>query len=230
MASYQHTTKPHGLHPFDAVTLAVDSFERPTDQWTAGQRKALEDYQRIAFRYIEALDCNDDSIFYTIDNGLEPLIKLFGRIFFCGKLEDIEFRPRRTLDAYGLTRESESSDKWLIEVDVNHHTCSADSRRSQSVIATVLHECGHAMLETTVCRGRNGSRECRDNKCAKAYDDLIGRKGHGAAWHLLVKAVERKANEVLGAPTQLNLGRERALREALKDTGLPADILAFCSS
>ena len=164
-------------HPsiVDALKQALGSFQRPIEEWTADQRQALEEYQATSFLCIRELDRGDKSIFY-FGGGLDHLIQLFSRIFFCGRLRNVLYRPCTMLldseNCYGQARKygrpGEVAEVSIL-IDVEHPVRKNDTTLSQSVFGTLLHGCVHAYFMTAGCSGDPATTMCEDESCHEIW-------------------------------------------------------------
>lgn len=202
--------------PFDALKQVLPSFTKLVDQWTPEQQEALDEYRATSFLYIKKLDRDEVAIYFT---GLDHLVQLFSRMFFCGSLSNVKVVPSTSLQALGCTRHSKSTGEVMIEIDVAHPLMNQDQKLSQSAIATILHECCHAYFEVAACDGYSRSSACRQQQCEEQWLENIGHHGHGNYWQYLAYEVEKAANKELGLPPALDLDRRYAAQCHFDDNG-----------
>ncbi|KAK5122996.1 hypothetical protein LTR85_003562 [Meristemomyces frigidus] len=212
------------LSPDDLVISAMEFFNVPCSQWTDDQRLALTEYHETVPQIVRELNEDVDRCLSRV--GLEPLVKLFDRIFFRGQLFDVRCMgatPEDLHDCYGCTETREG--QVYIYINSQHGQEDGDSSAAISVISTVLHECVHAYFTKAACKGSEDTDSC---ECKQAWREDIGKGGHGESWQRLAAVVERKACEVLGM--QVRLGREKAVQAHYDTTGdeFGREVIKFC--
>ncbi|KAK5122992.1 hypothetical protein LTR85_003558 [Meristemomyces frigidus] len=193
---------PPCLAPFRAADHVLQSLHDPPAEWSEEQQLAIVEFFRITHEYRERAKVESTPV-YIRGCDKQKLIRVFGRIFFCATLQDVEYRPRTTLLSkfgnYGQTWNSEETGNVLIEIDTSiplHSTSNLPC-----VLSLLLHECTHAYFFSECCYSLCGSE-----RCAEIYHASCGALTHGPAWQILAHTVERKADFVLGMHFDLRRG------------------------
>ena len=84
------------LGPYEALCIARRSFDRPYADWDSQQLDALATFFQNTPDLMRWLDSEATTIVGATICGLGPLVRLFGRIFFRGMLENVGYRAEVT--------------------------------------------------------------------------------------------------------------------------------------
>jgi hypothetical protein len=150
---------------------------------------------------------------------MKKLAKIFSRIFLLDAVCLGAFVWSTTFTPYGgyacATPTLSETDQVTRTIDM--HPTRVPLRVQNSMedlrIGMLLHELIHAFLSELPC-----------TYCPTAPENLGSRKnGHGRAWLLLARAIEKEAPRILGLSGETCLGRLDALTTFWMGDGLPDD-------
>jgi len=197
--------------PREAFRLALDSFDKPVEQWRPDQRRALSVCQTLIENCVQDIESRRMTM-YDTPRGLHAVFARFDCLFFRGQLSDVELTLSTTCSRdtgfIGMTT-AESSGRVSVEIDVSK--AMPHESLSQTILSTLLHECAHAYFRR-VC---GWPPKCDSYWCRFRWGRNIGPDGHGEVWQSLADAVERVANQELGMERPFQLGRREQVEEQL---------------
>ncbi len=197
--------------PREAFRLALDSFDKPVEQWRPDQRRALSVCQTLIASCVQDIESRR-MMMYDTPRGLHAVFARVNRIFFRSQLSNVELTLSKTLTrrrgAKGMTS-WDSSGKISIEIDVSE--ALPHESLSQTILSTLLHECAHAYFRRVCC----WPPKCDDLWCGHRWGRAMGPDGHGDVWQSLADAVERVANRELGMERPFQLRRREQVEEQL---------------
>lgn len=161
---------------------------------TARYRLLWSRQQKDALRTWTTTFQQDCQTYVLLQAQLEMLLHLLDNIFFEGTIRRLcqiayDTSPGEEFGVNGLTRFVPGQDV-LIVLDPNA-TTAVGKPAFAKLVGLLLHEMCHAYHMLYACLGGCNIAGCESR--AK-----IGLGGHGVAFVLLAKAVEKKANRILG--------------------------------
>ncbi|KAK5741054.1 hypothetical protein LTR17_004204 [Elasticomyces elasticus] len=84
----------HKMPPSGALAEALQSFSKPDEELTRDQRRARRDCRTLIASIEDDIKGGRVEAYSVDKDGdMAALVKAFGRLFFCGKLDNVEFRP-----------------------------------------------------------------------------------------------------------------------------------------